>query len=428
MRLDKACIRIGDVDITEITRHLKQLPDSAWKANTYRQNTYAVHKQTESLVLYFKTDEFTETNTELLSVMQPLLAPIFARFAQYYGYSKLDIAKLMFAKLPAGAEIAEHSDSAPIFARYHRVHVPIVTNDAVMFYLDQQPFHFKTGVMYDINNLGLHRVVNPSDEDRIHLIFDARPVKRIQNASSHLFILSPNNSGSSLMSAALSDCQNAITLPGEGHYIAGFAGPNPNRDNSHFVWSQFNTLNKLQCSKAYDWPAIRNLWSGVATPQSGTASIFVEKSPCNIARMAMLAEEFDDAKFLFLIRNPYAMFESVVRARRDLPEVESLAAQHVLWCFRQQEANLQQCESPHLLIRYEDVCDSPEATAQTIRKFIPAFEDIDFIPPRWVKGQKSALDNRNATQIARLTDNERAVAEAFFQPNAELFARFGYPV
>ncbi|KDM92848.1 sulfotransferase [Photobacterium galatheae] len=428
MFLEKPCIPIGHVDITEITKCLKQLPDSAWKANPYRQNTYAVHKQTESLVLYFKTDEFTESHDELLAAMQPLLAPIFARFAQYYGYSKLDIAKLMFAKLPSGCEIPEHRDSAPIFAKYHRVHVPIQTNDAIIFYLDHQAHHFKTGVMYDINNLGLHRVINPSSEDRIHLIFDARPVKRIHNASSHLFIMSPNNSGSSLVSAALSDCQKAITLPGEGHYIAGFAGPNPNRDNSHFVWSQFNTLNKLQTPAAYDWPAIRNLWANVATPQSEAARVFVEKSPCNIARMAMLAEEFDDATFLFLIRNPYAMFESVIRARRDLPDIATLAAQHVLWCFRQQQENLQQCKNPYLLIRYEDICDSPAATAQTIRKFMPEFEDIDFIPPRWIKGQKSALKNRNAAQIARLTDNERHIAEACFQPHEDLFARFGYPV
>lgn len=428
MLLDQACIQIGDVDISDITRFLKQLPDSAWKANTYRQNTYEVHKQTESVVLYFKTDEFTESNDSLLSVVQPLLAPIFARFAQYYGYTRLDISKLMFARLPAGGEIAEHRDSAPIFARYHRVHVPIITHDQVHFYLGQERHQLKTGVMYDINNLGLHRVINRSDTDRIHLIFDARPVKRIHNAKHHLFIMSPNNSGSSLVSAALGDCKHAITLPGEGHYIAGFAGPNPNRDNSHFVWSQFNTINKLRNPKAYDWQTIRNLWSGAATPQSDDASIFVEKSPCNIARMAMLAEEFDDAKFLFLIRNPYAMFESVVRARRDLADIEKLAAQHVLWCFQQQALNLEQCQSPHALIRYEDVCDAPARTAQIIRHFAPEFNDLDFKPPRWVKGQQSALENRNTSQIARLSPQERAVADKHFKPHASLFARFGYLV
>ncbi|MFP3345030.1 aspartyl/asparaginyl beta-hydroxylase domain-containing protein, partial [Halomonas sp. SIMBA_159] len=87
--------------------------------------------------------------------------------------------------------------------RYPKVHVPIITYNQLHFYLDRELHQLKAGVMYDINNLGLHRVINRSDTDRIHLIFDARPVKRIHNAKHHLFIMSPNNSGSSLVSAAL---------------------------------------------------------------------------------------------------------------------------------------------------------------------------------------------------------------------------------
>ncbi|MDP4486389.1 aspartyl/asparaginyl beta-hydroxylase domain-containing protein [Pseudoalteromonas piscicida] len=426
MRLTKPLLTVGHVDISNLCSVIDALAESHWQENTYRQTSYEVHKQTNSIVLLFKSGSYTEVNEPLLKVFQPLLAPIFARFAQYYGYHKLDISKIMFARLPAGNSISKHYDSDPMFARYHRVHVPLKTNSLVDFYIEDNTYSLKAGIIYELNNLALHGVLNSSQEDRIHLIFDARPIKRIAQATTHLFILSPNNSGSTLLSNTLAAGKNVLSLPTEGQYLPEFIGPNPAHDASMYVWSQFNTLNRLTDPRSYNWPAIRKGWSNCVTQPQNGANLFIEKSPCNIARMNMLIEEFDNAKFIFLVRNPIATFESIIRGRADLYNIEQLAVDHIIWCFMQQKQNIESCAAPYLLIHYEAICDNPTIISKQLAEFEPTLDSVDFSTIHNVKGRTSPLVNFNNQQMESLSEAQLAFAIEAFTPYAALFAYFDY--
>jgi len=83
----------------------------------------------------------------------------------------LDSVRLL--KLTAGSSIQEHRD----FELNHehgqvRVHIPIVTNDDVAFFLDGELVPMRIGEAWYLDLELRHRVDNRSDEDRIHLVID----------------------------------------------------------------------------------------------------------------------------------------------------------------------------------------------------------------------------------------------------------------
>ena len=76
-------------------------------------------------------------------------------------------------KLAAGSSIHEHRDYQ--LSHTHgevRIHVPIVTNDDVAFYLDGALLPMRAGEAWYLDLELPHRVDNRSDDDRVHLVID----------------------------------------------------------------------------------------------------------------------------------------------------------------------------------------------------------------------------------------------------------------
>ena len=55
------------------------------------------------------------------------------------------------------------------------MHIPIITNDKVVFAVGGQEKYMQVGELWEINNELVHTVANHGDEDRIHLIIDWVP-------------------------------------------------------------------------------------------------------------------------------------------------------------------------------------------------------------------------------------------------------------
>src|SRR6185369_16774148 len=80
-----------------------------------------------------------------------------------------------FLKLDNGTSIHEHRDDGmgPEYGLV-RIHVPIVTNDQVEFYLNGKLLKMNEGECWYVD-FGLpHRVNNLGATDRIHLVLDCR--------------------------------------------------------------------------------------------------------------------------------------------------------------------------------------------------------------------------------------------------------------
>ena len=73
--------------------------------------------------------------------------------------------------------IEEHCDFNELVL-CHRIHIPIITNDQVIFHIDKIPFFLEEGKVYEINNQKLHSVENNSNFDRVHLIIDILPFSK----------------------------------------------------------------------------------------------------------------------------------------------------------------------------------------------------------------------------------------------------------
>lgn len=88
------------------------------------------------------------------------------------------------ATLPVGAELSWHVDSYLYQNEAHKVHVPIVTGDGVLYqsraFGRQVDSHFEVGQAYEINNILFHRAVNHSLVPRTHVIVDMMPAKALQ--------------------------------------------------------------------------------------------------------------------------------------------------------------------------------------------------------------------------------------------------------
>lgn len=170
---------LGPVDVTALTQAILSQDEPAWHEEQVRQQSYEVHRQTESIVLIFTQGEGwpeIEVRKEpgwhrLADVAVPVMHDIIERCYPKGG----TIIRAMAAKLLVGGKIRPHRDSHPSFHHGHRIHVPITTNPRVRFIIDGRPYRFEVGQAYELNNQLQHSVANKGSEDRITFIFDYVP-------------------------------------------------------------------------------------------------------------------------------------------------------------------------------------------------------------------------------------------------------------
>ena len=189
MNIDGLIRELGPIDATELSAVILAQDDSVWLEDSYRQNTYEVHRQTETIALIFVNldgwPEIDVTKQPGWDLLAPTAMPIMHEIIRRAYPPGGTIIRAMAAKLMAGGKITPHVDSHPSFHRGHRIHVPIQTNPRVRFMIDGRPQKLQPGQAYEINNQKSHSVMNKGSEDRITFIFDYVPADRIDRDRSH---------------------------------------------------------------------------------------------------------------------------------------------------------------------------------------------------------------------------------------------------
>ncbi len=175
---------LGEVDIKALSQCILSQDANAWTEELIRQQSYEVHKDTESIVMLFCDETWPDGDVHrekgwgrLANDAMPLINHI---IETYYNPGGI-VLRAMAAKLKAGGRINPHVDSLQSFHMGHRIHVPITTNEAVRFMIEGKPYRFDVGNAYEINNQKSHSVMNMSKEDRISFIFDYVPYDLIKN-------------------------------------------------------------------------------------------------------------------------------------------------------------------------------------------------------------------------------------------------------
>ena len=249
----------------------------------------------------------------------------------------------------------------------------------------------------------------------------------------HLFGIAPNNSGSTFLMKALAACRQTWSLPLEGQFTFGLAGPNT-RDHGRLLWSHEPWRSRLADPAAWDWPRNRAAWYFQASARAPRASVFFTKAPPFLLQVGALRRHFRNAKFLFLVRNPYAVCEGIYRYRPDQPvppgaDYFEAAAEHAVNCLALQRDNLERHGSRGVFFTYEAMCDKPVRVEQEIRAHVPELDDLKLRQRLPVKGRyDEMLSNMNARQIARLTSKQIATINRIFRRRRDVLDCFGYEI
>ena len=183
MNIDGPLRELGEIDASALRDRILQQEEAAWHEDEFRQQTFDVHRETESIVMIFVDDSNwpqLEVRKEpgwdrIADVALPVMHEIIEKHYEPGG----TIIRAVAAKLLPGAKILPHRDSHPSFHVGHRIHVPITTNPRVRFMIDGRPYQLELGQAYEINNQMKHSVANKGKEDRITFIFDYVPAGMI---------------------------------------------------------------------------------------------------------------------------------------------------------------------------------------------------------------------------------------------------------
>lgn len=251
----------------------------------------------------------------------------------------------------------------------------------------------------------------------------------------HLFCLSPSHGGSTFVRQAMATSLATWQAPEEVSWLLGRglpALPFP----SAFVGVGFRRQALLADDGRYDWPNARRSWYFQAQSRSPAASVFFSQSPWHLFQADLLAARFENTRFLFMVRNPYALCEALCRSFRErhpsharhLP-LEEIAATHYVACFRRLAEVMVRHAGRGALFTYETMCSAPDRVAELVGELVPAIDDLDLRQRLPVKDRYyEDLTDMNDRHIGRLDGCQIAAMNAVFRPNEAALRHFGYEV
>ena len=293
-----------------------------------------------------------------------------------------------------------------------------------------------------------------------------RDLERV--VTTHLFVICPNHSGSTFLREALATSQGAWSLPGEADRVPGFVQParpgvpgklrasgqargsdlsgswaERKAPGNAKLWAASQVrIDRLTDPGGYDWARNRKAWYFMARARDPTAPVFVAQAPRALFQVEMLARSFRNARFLFMVRNPYAAGEGICRVYREIYRerngadpppatwqgrgLEEWAAMHLVNCLARQRRNVEAHGDRGVFFTYEAMCAEPERIGWEIRAMVPELGDLNLRRRLPVKGYDEMLTDMNARQIARLTARQVAAFNRVFHEHRDLFDHFGY--
>ena len=168
--------RLGAVDIAALKAAVQSIPEAVWDAeNADKPNRFEALDKTRHIVFRFvdSTRDWRGSHDRAAwAEWRALLEPVMQAAVVPYGYAGGQFPRVMLARMAPGGEIKPHRDANAAAKWPHKIHVPLLTNEKVTFFVDGIGYHLPEGEAAEVNNMGVHAVKNAGDGDRIHLIFE----------------------------------------------------------------------------------------------------------------------------------------------------------------------------------------------------------------------------------------------------------------
>lgn len=269
-----------------------------------------------------------------------------------------------------------------------------------------------------------------SDKLNYRLYFGAQ-YDLSQLIDQHIFIVCPNNSGSTLLRNIIATSSNVWSLPKEGQAVAGRSGMQTRGSTLPLLWaSDEGFLAMLRDPANYCWETIKQRWYFFSNSEKKDAALFLEKSPPSLVWVDQLSAHFKGARFIFMVRNPYAVVEGIYRRVQNREGVEKalrLATTHVLKCMELQRRNIEKYQDTGCFFTYEALTGETEKTIGKLLSFCPELEELSYQEPIGVKGlYRENIRNMNDDQIMRLSESQIETISEALTWQKDLLDFFGY--
>lgn len=240
-----------------------------------------------------------------------------------------------------------------------------------------------------------------------------------------VFLVGCYNSGTTLLAELLGHHPSISALPTEGHFIT-----------DQFVkdyeiglprmWVEREDLFRLNENDTGPDPVrIKKEW---AMRLDCRKTVLLEKSPPNSAKTRWLQEHFENAHFIGIIRDAYAVSEGITRKADPKHLIKSWPIEMSAhqW-MRSNEILLQDAEhlKQFMWIRYEDLTENTGKSLNKICKFLNISKFDDFEAGRnWsIHERNEQVRNMNQESIKRLSNNE---IECITKVAGKMIDYFGY--
>lgn len=165
----------GTFDTKNILQKIKNLTKEDWLEYTFRQEMFHdVHGDTTTIpILYEETyrDSVIGKRSKFYNLFEDDINEL-NNFLKNFTKKNGTIIRAEIVKMPPHTEITPHRDMTPSLMLHNRIHLPIQTNEAVIFIVNDEIKHLPKNELWEINNSEIHSVKNNSDIDRIHIILD----------------------------------------------------------------------------------------------------------------------------------------------------------------------------------------------------------------------------------------------------------------
>lgn len=240
-----------------------------------------------------------------------------------------------------------------------------------------------------------------------------------------VFLVGCYNSGTTLLAELLAQHQSISALPTEGHFITDqfvkdfdIGLPRMWVDREDIFCLDENDTEPDPVRVKKEWAMRLDL----------SKPVLLEKSPPNSAKTRWLQAHFENAHFIGIMRNGYAVAEGITRKADPKHLINSWPIEKSAYQWKRSNEVLQQ-DAKHLKrfiwVTYEDLADDTEGTLNKITDFIGVEKFEKFETGRnWsIHERDEQVRNMNEESIKRLTQEQLQIIN---EVAGEMLDSYGY--
>lgn len=169
-RLVHPRIGLGGV-LAELERN-----ELAWKITTSRQDAFYCQRETEAIYLRRGIPEPGIHDTDCQLAADSVAAAYFPRTMAWLLSTATilggELARVAFARIRPHGQVYRHIDTGSYYACRRRYHLVVKSPGGSPMGCGDEAVVMREGELWEFDNKKPHDAQNPSDQPRVHLIFD----------------------------------------------------------------------------------------------------------------------------------------------------------------------------------------------------------------------------------------------------------------